>query len=262
MNIRQARRLLKELALTYWPAAFWKYLALRHGDAELEPEVRLLPALCDRGLAALDVGAHLGVYSFFMRPHARATIAFEPIPRLAALLRRQFRRWPEVEIHQVALSDRSGRSTLRMPAGRPGRATIDAGNLLRDGLGVVEVELIEVALARLDDLDLPPIGFVKIDVEGHELDVLRGADALLARDLPALLIEIEERHRAGALQATIEYLRPLGYAASFLRAGALHPFGDFDPFFDQNPARQDRYVRNFLFLQREQEVRVRAFLCP
>ena len=63
------------------------------------------------------------------------------------------------------------------------------------------VETIRVPLRTLDSYNLSNIGFIKIDVEGHELDVLRGAEVTLRRDQPNLLIEIENRHaptRCGA----------------------------------------------------------------
>ena len=55
------------------------------------------------------------------------------------------------------------------------------------------------------------IGFVKIDVEGHELDVLAGLSGLLAKCLPNLLIEIGSAHRGGSLAEVRGRLDPLGY---------------------------------------------------
>ena len=60
----------------------------------------------------------------------------------------------------------------------------------------------EVSLARLDDVlggEGPPISLVKVDVQGHELEVLRGAQALVSRHRPALILEHEDDlYRSGA----------------------------------------------------------------
>ena len=56
---------------------------------------------------------------------------------------------------------------------------------------------------------------MKIDVEGHEGAVLKGARTLLQGQGPNLLIEIEERHKAGAIEAIREFLTPLGYQGVF-----------------------------------------------
>ena len=55
---------------------------------------------------------------------------------------------------------------------------------------------------RLDDVTANPVGFVKIDVEGAEALVLSGAENLIRHGKPIFLIEIEERHREGAIAQT------------------------------------------------------------
>ena len=52
---------------------------------------------------------------------------------------------------------------------------------------------------RLISIATSPVGFIKVDVEGHEEEVIDGGFRVIARDHPVLLIEIEERHRHGAL---------------------------------------------------------------
>jgi FkbM family methyltransferase len=105
-----------------------------------------------------------------------------------------------------------------------------------------------VATACLDDLALPPCGFIKIDVEGHEAAVLRGASRLIARDRPVLLIELEQRHTGEPIEASLQAVMGMGYAASFLRDGVETPIAGFDPDADHR-GRADRpgYVFNFIF---------------
>lgn len=111
---------------------------------------------------------------------------------------------------------------------------------------------------RLDDLQLDDIGLDKIDVEGHELAVLRGAVDTLRRNRPAVVVEAEERHHPNAVAAIAELLTGLGYAGYFDIDGVRRAVDEFDPAEHQNPAnigdRQDDwqthgvYVNNFVFL--------------
>ncbi len=152
--------------------------------------------------------------------------------------------------------------TLRIPVVGEGEArplaTIEAANVL-DG---VEVNEVDIPCRRLDDLGLEPIGFMKIDVEGHEQAVLRGAAAVLERDRPNLLIEVENRHRQDAVNTVIHYLSDLGYQAYFLLGRHLKPISAFDPTTHQDPESIDFcdvrpghvYVNNFVFVTRTNDL--------
>ena len=145
-----------------------------------EPEIRLLRYLVDPTRAAIDIGAAEGVYSFFLQRLALRCIAFEPNPWLHLGLKRAL---PNIEIHQTAVSSVEGNATLRVPVvnGIPytGWATIEPKNQFAEFPAHV-VEEIKVRTVRPDRMALGDIGFVKIDVEGHELDVLAGLSGLLA----------------------------------------------------------------------------------
>jgi len=70
-------------------------------------------------------------------------------------------------------------------------------------------------------MELGDIGFIKIDVEGHEVDVLAGLAGVLARCLPNLLIEIGDPGRGGSLAQMRQRLDPLGYTALMLDANGV-----------------------------------------
>jgi FkbM family methyltransferase len=223
-----------------------------------EPELRLLPVLADPARTFLDVGAHRGLYLEHALGHFRGAIGLEPNPGLFAYLSCCFA--GRAEIRQLALSDRPGRMWLYVPVidGRPvpSRASLDpAAN------GPVEQRLLEVPVTTLDVLDPPPLAFVKIDVEGHEAAVLRGGRAVLGRDRPRLLVEIEERHHPGGSAAVFSGLAGLGYAAFHLDPATdrLRPCSAADLPRLQPPDRAKTpdgkrsrdYVNNFLFLHRD-----------
>src|SRR6267154_2836681 len=106
---REAQRTLRSFcpqSVLNWREA--RYYA-RYGEVELH----LLEFLCRRDQDAIDVGANDGCYVHYLRRHARQVIAFEPMPSLARMLRRKFRRGVVVE--SMALSDTVGAVSLRMP---------------------------------------------------------------------------------------------------------------------------------------------------
>lgn len=205
-----------------------------------EPEIRLLPSLVDRRRNAVDVGANKGTYSYFLARLARQVYAFEPNPKMFAVLGRTAAR--NVIALPLALSDRSGAATLRVPYGRKGVS--NQGSSLSAAKPMEHFIPLAVERRRLDDLGFVDIGFIKIDVEGHEREVLQGAAQIIERDRPTLLIEIEETHTGVPLMQSIEWVCGLGYDAHFLHAGRLQPVAALDQ------ARHG-YIFNFVFLPRE-----------
>ena len=248
-----ALQVLKDILKTQ-PALFRRVRALRTKmGGRPEPEMGLIPYLADPRRAAVDVGAANGAYLEALIPHAASLVGFEANPDRARDLTRLYGR--QARIICAAVSSTSGRARLRIPGDRWGLATIAPENDL-SGAAVREEE---VAQVTLDELGLPPVGFIKIDIEGHELEALKGAAGLLARDRPALLVEAEERHRANAVASVRAFLEPFGYAGFMLADGRIAPIERFDPAVDQGVALEQhellnsgsytgRYVNNFVFV--------------
>jgi hypothetical protein len=170
---------------------------------------------------------------------------------------------PLVTIEPVALSDQAAVSSLRIPTDSLWRSTIESRNELKYSAKVVALPVQTVAL---DDYTCGPIGFIKIDVEGHELAVLKGARQVLRRDRPNLLIEIEEQHNPGATTAVFNYLVEEGYSGFFFTLAGVQSVSDFDASRYQAPqslnaagariARNGTYVNNFIFTPREKGIRL------
>jgi FkbM family methyltransferase len=143
---------------------------------------RLLPRLAQSRSAFLDVGAHIGSVLAAVRAHdpSVALLAIEAIPEKALHLERRF---PGVRVHQVAAGERAGEVTFYVDDERSGYSSL--APYARGSR-----RAITVPMARLDDLfPTEPIDVVKIDVEGAELGVLRGGEALVARTRPTFLFE-------------------------------------------------------------------------
>jgi hypothetical protein len=123
-------------------------------------------------------------------------------------------------------------------------------------------------MGLLDDYNLASVGFIKIDVEGHELAVLRGGLKTIQRCLPMLLIEIEDRHKPRALKEVCELLGEIGYEGYFICKNQLNSVNCFDPTTHQNPKniggwksgwkRSGVYINNFIFAPKRSEPRLMA----
>ncbi len=219
-----------------------------------EREIALVPYLADPERGAVDIGANKGVYAYALHGHVRRVVAFEPNPRIHPVLVRNMRGCGNVEVQALALSDRDGSATLRIPWGGRGhsnqRATLGATWTPHENDLQVTVET-----RRLDALGLSAIGFMKIDVEGHERAVLEGARETIARDRPTLLVEIEEGHSGIPIEEMLGFVESLGYRGLFLsRGGQLASLDAFDPETHHRSARESSrtdYVYNFIFLPRE-----------
>jgi FkbM family methyltransferase len=231
----------------YAPSLLHRYQMAR---TPREAEHRLVPLLCDRTLDAVDVGANWGIYTHVMAANARHVHAFEPVPVLASRLSRTVPR--NVTVHETALSDHDGTALLTVAGGEYGLSSLH----LQQGDGHIDVQL-----TTLDHAVQAPIGFIKIDVEGHEQEVLAGALRILALDRPVLLVEIEERHRPGAIEAVRSLLSGLHYRGWFVLDDLLLPIERWlpvphpgEPLSGGQPV--GAYINNFLFFHRSEEERM------
>ena len=133
----------------------------------------------------VDVGANVGSVTatmFRVAPGVRH-ILVEPLPDLAERLAAQY---PACEVHAVALSDHEGTANFVRVPDRPTRSGLDPGQL-KPGL---RTETIEVTISTLDTVLAGRVPrFVKIDVEGAEFDVLRGAPKMLEEARPVIVFE-------------------------------------------------------------------------
>jgi FkbM family methyltransferase len=146
-----------------------------------------LHRLIDPGDLVADVGANVGYLTSLAAARAGRdgrVLAFEPHPQVYELLERNSARWRDrgvdkVELHRAALSDRRGEGTL--VAGPSFEGNMGLAALASDEPVTAGSETIAVQLARLDEtVGDERLGLLKIDVEGNEPDVLRGAERLLA----------------------------------------------------------------------------------
>jgi len=212
---------------TFWEY-LWKAIFSRHQKTQIaQMSQHITPGSC-----VIDVGANVG---FFTRGFARATgkegvvLAFEPqtVPRSILTTASFFKRNQNIQILPFALGETAGMLTLSIPFKAKGNVGI---NLAHGGDPTEMAERFTlksetVPLARLDDVleryDFGPVSMIKIDVEGAELNVLKGAEATLRKYTPVVICEIDGReHRFGSTGGElVTYLENLGYAPFSLETG-------------------------------------------
>lgn len=179
----------------------------RYERDELELLLETLNAtqLLGRDGLCLDIGANIGNHALFFAPHFAQVLAFEPNPRTFTLLQLNATLAPNVRCFNVGLSDAAGSARLAVPADNIGMATLQPG---------AEGQAVACELQRLDDLPEltgQRVALVKIDVEGHEAAVLRGARAMLERDRPVVVFEQTAEDITDGCSSAMAVLREAGY---------------------------------------------------
>jgi FkbM family methyltransferase len=202
----------------------------------LEPELAGLAQIVGPGCVCVDVGSAAGLYTVTLAQLVGAAgqvHSVEPLsfahPVWSRVLRA--RSGQNVRHHTVALGAEPGTGTMSVPVGRRGPVTgrsflawkTDGVGSNAEFAGQLDVA---VDVATLDDLcaqaGLSRLDFVKIDVEGGELNVLRGGQHTVATYRPAMLIEIEARHITRYRHSTddvVGWLTQRGYTMHAWRDG-------------------------------------------
>lgn len=194
---------------------------------EYEPDLALLERFLTPGSVMVDVGASYGVYSLRasrLVGDSGRIIAFEPALKSFGVLEQNLalNRASNVVCVRMALSDRDGEAFLyhHPDPGRNSLARVD------DQVKNYEVVLVRTLDSMLSELGVTKVNFIKVDAEGADELVLRGAQVTLTTFKPAVLFEYNpsassamdlEPHGTGKLLAS------LGYSFYQLRNEELHP---------------------------------------
>jgi FkbM family methyltransferase len=195
----------------YYP---WK----SHKEARYrEPELRILHDIVPHGRVAIDVGANRGFYAFALSKIARRVEAFEPYPPAALFARRKLGR--NVRVHEVAVSNYSGSATLHIPQ-RKGEIDVHFSATLKQ-VPAGSHRKITVQVATIDQFEFDDVGFIKIDAEGSDMEVIDGAQQTIRRNRPNILVELLPTFNRDA-RAFIERIESMiAYAGHIMVAGKL-----------------------------------------
>lgn len=221
--MRTATRKCRHGTLTFPAADRWIGGALEQTGEYSEPEVQKLLSLIDGDSVVVEVGANVGTITVPLAKRAAVVYAFEPQPAIFGLLRQNVaQNGLTARVERLALGATRGtvsieRLDLDVPGVNSGAARIVDGG---GGDAVDMTTLDEYCDANGVDPDL-----IKIDVEGHEAEVLRGAREIIARCDPILYVENDRREKSREL---IDLITGMGYRC-YWHLPALHnpdPLGE------------------------------------
>ncbi len=239
---------------------FW-HRALKARLRDQSAEIRALAEAIRPGEAAADVGANKGAYLPWLSraagPEGRV-FAFEPQGDLAGYLERVCRAasLDNVRVEAAGVSDEAGRRRLHVPGGdgpSPGASFEPSVAAASPGR---EVDARIVALDEYLAGERRRLAALKVDVEGHELAVFRGARGRIESDGPLVVFESETRHAGeDGVARALAFFAERGYEGSFVRRGRLLPVAAFDPAVHQRrgPGRfwdAKDYCNNFVMRRR------------
>ncbi len=169
----------------------------------------------------IDVGAHVGLWSMWLVKYFHRVEAFEPVPDHARLFPHNVD-MTKVTLHREALGAAAGVVTIETAADETGSAhiAVNGGGDKRQGHANL-LSYNNIELRTLDSYEFENVDFIKIDVEGTELDVVKGARETLLRCRPNLVVEQKgnERFYGHGKNAAVAYLHKLGFVTKKIISG-------------------------------------------
>jgi FkbM family methyltransferase len=233
------RAITKMLALHLLPDSILHFVkkvhytrVLRRITESVEPDLKVVNYLVEPGQCAVDIGANIGVYSKFLSQRTGLSgrvISVEPVPATFDILRSNVRKLGlrNVELINCAISDTPGQARMKVPKYDSGGENFYQAQIY-GGEFDSSVRTFMVPTITIDELysTVPGIDFIKVDVEGHELNCVRGAAKTIERCKPAWLIEIsgdmgDKRSRS---YQTYRILSDGGYHAYWFDGTKLKPW--------------------------------------
>ncbi|RXR17867.1 FkbM family methyltransferase [Flavobacterium amnicola] len=250
-------KFLIKLAYNYWPSLYKKRYyktldSLPTGNYKCEPELLYIHQVLKGDSVFVDIGTNKGIYLYQAEKVIQSgkIYGFEPNESLVNYIQPLF---PKVKLFTYAVSSQTGTSVLNIPK---------KGNGLQDTRASLEamgdaVEKIEIKTITLDDWvkqeAISKIDVVKIDVEGHEFDSIKGCSSILNTVKPIFIIEIELRHAKYQINEIFDFIKGFGYDVFYYDRAtlSLKPFevsqiADFQK--EEYLNDFNTYINNFIFI--------------
>ena len=158
----------------------------------------------------IDVGAATGMYASHFAEHSKNVICFEAVPPVYEQLEKIKQKHNNVITHNLAVSNEVGLLDFYVDDKRLSNSSFQ---------NLVEGQKIQVETTTIDSLKLIDVGFMKIDVEGVELDVLVGANDTIEEYKPTCMVEVYEKFNKYPVETTFEFFFVRGYRCFYNHRG-------------------------------------------
>jgi FkbM family methyltransferase len=229
----------------------WK----NYDENKVEFEMLLFPYFLNNDSVFFDVGSNIGSFVLIANKTIKQEqiFAFEPIPILNKRLKLIF---PEANFRNIALSNAKSKTQFKIPKINHTqfltRGTLNTNFVETNESGF---DLLTVQTNTLDNFcieeNIKRIDVIKIDVEGHEYEVIKGALKSIEKYKPILIIEIEQRHHTEDISLIINEIKNINYSCFYfdsksftlteltVEAKSLQLKSDFE--------KSRKYIHNFIF---------------
>ena len=213
------------------------------------PELSHISNLVKSTQNSIDIGANLGLFTFFMSRASKHVFAFEPNPYPLENLKGLVD--SNVTVLPIALGNNDGPVEIKIPHHRKGWSSNGASLASKE---IDDGKIINIQCRKLDSLNIENIGLIKIDVEGFEIEVIRGAKETILKNKPVMIIENETAHTKDTNELFIT-MNELGYDKYICNSiRKLEKIDNFSVEENQKNAIRNldiNYIQNFIFIPKE-----------
>ena len=235
------------------------YRAYKYRYVEDKAELDYITRSINKGDTVLDIGSHKGGYLYWLRKSVGKegfVFAFEPQITLFTYLQNfiSIYDFKNIDLKHAGVSSKKGLLNLFIPNAiglTSPEATFEQKSPNEEGY-YTEVQVLQIDEFLNDRKS--KVSLIKIDVEGHELEVFKGAIDLLKTDRPKLIFECENRHLNNSrVEDVFDFLKQLNYQGFFFYRGRKTPIEQFEASkhqvtsSDKQIINKKEYCNNFVF---------------
>jgi FkbM family methyltransferase len=154
-------------------------LAIEADDSYQAPHRKHALGFCHNFKVAIDIGAHIGLWARDLSFHFKKVMCFEPVDEFREILRKNLENCSNVEIFPFALGNKTATVSFNVEKKNTGNSHVDPRGTSPH----------KVQMRTLDSFAVERVDFIKMDCEGYEVEVIKGAEETLKRCRPIINLE-------------------------------------------------------------------------